>query len=171
MKTLLIYSSLTGNTKKVADAVREVLPENTDFYKIDDSYNVNDYDFITVGFWIDKGNADKKTLEVLKTIKNKKVAYFFTLGAYPNSEHAQKCTETINSILISGGNTLLGHFLCQGKIDSRMTEMFKKFPEGHPHAMTEERKKRHAEAAKHPDESDLNNAKIFFAEIVMKILK
>ncbi|UYO98955.1 flavodoxin family protein [Oceanotoga sp. DSM 15011] len=144
MKSILIYSTLTGNTKKVAESIKEVMPENTDFISIDEAKNIenfDDYDFITIGYWVDRGTADKKTLEVLKNIKNKKIAFFFTLGAYPDSEHAQKCVDRFEELMKNNNNEVLGHFHCQGKIDPRLAEKFKNLPPDHPHAMNEERKK------------------------------
>lgn len=44
--------------------------------------------------------------------------------------------------------------------------MYKKFPEGHPHGRSPERDARHAEAAKHPDEADLQRAFDFAADIL-----
>ncbi|MDN5341991.1 MAG: hypothetical protein PWP28_866 [Oceanotoga sp.] len=172
MKSILIYSTLTGNTKKVAESIKEVMPENTDFISIDEAKNIenfDDYDFITIGYWVDRGTADKKTLEVLKNIKNKKIAFFFTLGAYPDSEHAQKCVDRFEELMKNNNNEVLGHFHCQGKIDPRLAEKFKNLPPDHPHAMNEERKKRHAEAAKHPNDEDFQKAKDTFLKILSNI--
>ncbi|MDO7976050.1 flavodoxin family protein [Oceanotoga teriensis] len=172
MKSILIYSTLTGNTKKVAESIKEVMPENTDFISIDEAKNIenfDDYDFITIGYWVDRGTADKKTLEVLKNIKNKKIAFFFTLGAYPDSEHAQKCVDRFEELMKNNNNEVLGHFHCQGKIDPRLAEKFKNLPPDHPHAMNEERKKRHAEAAKHPNDEDFQKAKDTFSKILSNI--
>jgi hypothetical protein len=48
--------------------------------------------------------------------------------------------------------------LCQGKIDPALTEQFKSLPPNHPHAMSDERMKRHLETAKHPDQADIERA-------------
>lgn len=47
--------------------------------------------------------------------------------------------------------------------------MYKQFPAGHPHGRTPEREALHAEAAKHPDAADLENAKAFAADVMKKL--
>ena len=44
----VVYNSLTGNTKLLADTIKSVLPNN------------NNDDIVFVGFWTDKGNADSR---------------------------------------------------------------------------------------------------------------
>ena len=55
----IIYSSKTGNTKKLAEAIYNTLPQNKcDYYgtvdKIDDVLS----NVIYIGFWTEQGNAD-----------------------------------------------------------------------------------------------------------------
>ena len=47
--------------------------------------------------------------------------------------------------------------------------MYKMFPEGHNHGKSPERDARHAQAASHPDENDLANAKAFVEEVIAKL--
>ena len=110
------------------------------------------------GFWADKGTADEKARLVISNIKNSKVGILGTLGAYPDSDHCKEMQERVASLVRDNGNQVLGTFMSMGKVDPRLIEAFKQFPEGHPHALNDERKKRHAEAAKHPNEQDYINA-------------
>jgi len=168
MKTLLVYSSKTGNTKKIAEEIFTILPEKREIFPVEMAPSLENYDNVIIGYWVNKGTADIKTLEYIKKINSKKVAFFVTLGAYPDSEHAKKVIEK-GYELLSYKNEVLGHFICQGKIDPALTEMFKKFPPDHPHAMTSERKKRHEDASTHPDEDDCKNAKEIFKNIFENI--
>ncbi|CQR72754.1 flavodoxin [Sporomusa ovata DSM 2662] len=163
MKTLIVYSSLTGNTRKVAEAVQEVFGKEAYIFPVEEKPPADGYDLVAVGFWVDRGTADKKAQEYITGLCNQKVALFATLGAYPDSEHARQ--SMANAVaLIDDSNQFIGSFICQGKIDPKLVEQFKKLPESHPHAMNPERAARHQEAAKHPDENDLANAKRVFAE-------
>lgn len=74
MKILLTYSSKTGNTKAVAEAVLKTLPQGTDFFAVSEVKDVNNYDAVIVGFWIDKGLPNEEALNFMETIKNKKRA-------------------------------------------------------------------------------------------------
>ena len=60
----IIFSSLTGNTKKLADTIHEMLPhDKCDYFGENDS-RVPQSDLLYIGFWTDKGNADHNTLEL-----------------------------------------------------------------------------------------------------------
>ncbi len=78
MKILLTYSSVTGNTKKLADAIYQVGKEYIDDYlSVDEVTNIDAYDVILIGSWINKGFPNSKALELMKKISNKKIGYFF----------------------------------------------------------------------------------------------
>ena len=76
----IIFNSLTGNTKLLADAIYEVLPkENCDYFGVSDTETIHS-PMLYIGFWTDKGNADSATLEFLQKLRNKKVFLFGTAG-------------------------------------------------------------------------------------------
>ena len=51
MGTIILYSSLTGNTKSVAEAIASVMPEGTPCVPIKEApTNLTDYDTVFVGF-------------------------------------------------------------------------------------------------------------------------
>ena len=82
----IIYSSKTGNTKKLAETIYNTLPKNEcDYYGEINKINEELSDVIYIGFWTEKGNADSLTLEFLKNLKNKKIFLFGTAG-YGKSE-------------------------------------------------------------------------------------
>lgn len=165
MKSLVVYSSLTGNTKMVAEAIAKALGEDTVLAAVDAAPSAEQYDFVAVGYWVDRGTADKKAAAYLKLLKNKKVALFATLGAYPDSEHARQSLAN-GAALLDSSNTVVGTFICQGKVDPKLVEqMAKQFPADHPHGMNEARKKRLADAAQHPNEEDLQKAQETFRKI------
>ncbi|MGV8146175.1 MAG: flavodoxin family protein [Alkaliphilus sp.] len=168
MKHLVTYSSATGNTKKVAEAIHQIMPVGTEICAVDEVDSFEKYDFIAFGCWIDRGTADKKALAAIENINNKKVGVFATLGAYPDSQHAVDSMERIKKIFTDNENSIVGEFICQGKVDPRLTEKFKSLPPDHPHAMNEERVKRHKIAAKHPNEEDFENAIREFSRIIKK---
>jgi hypothetical protein len=114
-------------------------------------------DWILIGFWADRGSGDEKTLRYLQSLEGRRIGFFGTLGAYPNSAHARDISQKVQDAAAEK-NTVLGCFMCQGKIDPALTEKFKNLPPDNPHAMTEERRKRYEEAAKHPDEADIEAA-------------
>ena len=54
----IIYSSKTGNTKKLAEKIREVLPEENCDYFGTEGVKAFSSDILYIGFWTDIGNAD-----------------------------------------------------------------------------------------------------------------
>lgn len=162
MKTLVVYSSLTGNTKMIAESIKDSIGE-AELFAVEEAPAAEGYDVIFPGFWVDKGHADDKMLAYMETIKGKKVAPFFTLGAWPDSEHADHVFEDTKTRL--EGNQVLGHYRCQGKVDPKLLERMAQMTDN-PHAMTPERKARLEEAAKHPDTNDCDKAGAF-AQTIM----
>lgn len=168
MRTLVVYSTVTGNTRQVADGILSALPPDTLCIEAQHAPEPDGYDLIISGFWVNKGRADRATRDYLAKIRGKKTAFFFTLGAYPDSEHADEVAADTEKILVGNGNTVLGHFRCQGRVDPELLErMQKTLPPDHPHLqMTPERQARLAEAAKHPNDTDVSNARAFMIKIL-----
>ncbi len=169
MKSLVVYSSRTGNTKKVGEAIAAVLP-NCDIFAVEEAPSTEGYDFVALGYWVDKGMADAKCKAYIETISNATVGLFGTLGAYPDSDHAKECIVMSEALLTEPerGNTVLGSFICQGKVDPKITEMMNKMA-SNPHPMTPERKARLEEAAKHPNEEDCAKAQEMFKAFVAQL--
>ena len=167
MRKIIIYSSLTGNTAKVANAIAdEIGCKSVSFSEF--KGNLDEFDFVGVGFFVDKGGADTKFSKFYnENIKNKKVGVFMTLGAEPQSEHAKKSLQKVEDELIANGCEVLCDFACQGAIDPKLIEMMRKMAQkgNSPHPITPEREARWKEAASHPDENDLANAKKAFEKI------
>lgn len=169
-KSLVVYSSLTGNTKKVAEAVQSVIP-NCDIFPIENlPANIDDYYFVSVGYWVDRGLPDAKSKKFIKSLKNMNVALFGTLGAYPDSPHALGCIRDSEAMLKKEGsnNNVLGSFLCLGKIDPKLIDYMGKFM-GDTHPLTPERKARLLEAQTHPDNKDLENVKAVFKSFAERL--
>lgn len=71
MKTLIVYSTISGNTKSVCERIYKVLNTEKEIMNVKDSKNlkVDDYDNFIIGFWCDKGTMDKDSIDFLKTLK------------------------------------------------------------------------------------------------------
>ena len=67
----IIFSSLTGNTKKLADTIHAVLPsEDCDYFGAPETAELHS-EMLYVGFWTDKGNADSAVLQLLSKLRGK----------------------------------------------------------------------------------------------------
>lgn len=166
MKILITYSSKTGNTEKIAQAIHKGIP-TADLLPISEIVNL-DYDLIFIGGWIDRATFDQTALTLAKQIFDKNVAYFFTLGAYPHSEHAKDCIKNIETLLKNNNNNILGGYFCQGAIDPKLISWLSTLPSDHKMSPNEERKKRWEDAKSHPDQLDLDKATEFSLDIISK---
>lgn len=168
MKILVTYSSWTGNTKKVAYAIHEEI--GGDILPMSEVKSFEDYDFLALGFFVDKGFANDEAKEFMTKINNKKVGIFATLGAEPNSEHASNTLQEVKEFLEDNKNQVTNQFICQGAVDpkliQKMRDMAAKQGDKAIHPITLEREQRWKEAAKHPDDNDLKNAKIAFLSVL-----
>lgn len=165
-KTLVTYSSLTGNTKMVAESIFEVIEGEKDLVSLNDiaTVDINNYDTFIVGYWVDKGSADGRAKRFFKQLSGKKVIPFGTLGADPDSDHGRKVHERVAKLC--EGNTVLGSYLCRGKIDPKLVEKMGKFPLKLVHPLTPERLKRIEDAKPHPTKEDLVEAQEYFKKIL-----
>lgn len=166
MKSVIIYSSKTGNTKKIANAIQEKLNAQMicEVEKLE-NFDYKQYDLIVVGGWIDKGHMNETIKKFMDNIHEKKIAFFFTLGAYPTSMHAYDCINNIKSDFEKNNNNVIAHFHCQGAIDPKLIEYMKNLPKGHGHGVDEDRTRRWEDAKNHPNQEDMHAAYNFVSTI------
>ena len=160
MKTIVVYSSVTGNTRAVAEAVLAALPPGALIAPAHKAPDPDGFDFLALGFWVRKAMPDPRMLRYMARIKGKNVAWFGTLAAWPDSPHAMQVRG--NTAALLEGNTVLGGFLCQGRLAPRRFAAAMEGKGSPSHPLTEERKTRLLEAAKHPDEADFIAAEAAF---------
>lgn len=103
MKALVLYSSETGRTKKLAEAVRAVLPANTDFLPMEQApKSFDDYDIVFAGIWFLNLKLDEKSQAVLPRLNAKKIAFFATMHRDLFSDDISKNLRSAVELLPSG---------------------------------------------------------------------
>ncbi|MBN2164221.1 MAG: hypothetical protein JXR25_11125 [Pontiellaceae bacterium] len=155
MKTLIVYSSKTGNTRKLAQALHLALSD-AELCRVEMAPNPEPYDLILLGFWIENAVADEKMKHYMERLHGKKVGLFATLGAYPDSKHAAESLRATASLIPDCD--IAGHFICQGAIDPELIEWMNTLPKDHGYGPTETRKKLWDDAGGHPNDEDLKAA-------------
>ena len=153
MTRCIIYSSITGNTRQLAEAMARA--EGSPLYTVQDAPNPEMFSLLALGFWVRKGRPDDRMLRFMESVRNAKVYLFGTLGAWPDSPHAKRCIQETQRLLSAQGNTVIGHFLCQGKVNPKIVTAS---AQKGTHSLTPERAARLAEAEHHPDAQDIANA-------------
>jgi len=164
MKIGIIYSSVTGNTEKIAIALKNRILD-AELLKLEDIHNLDKFQILIIGYWVNKGTANVKIQKLLKSIVNKKIAVFGTSGQYPESSRAKKYLDRVK-ILVEENNVYLGGFICQGKIKEERTEKRMKILKGNSHYLDNDGYKRHLESRKHPNNVDIDGAILWIENII-----
>ena len=95
MQTIVIYSSQTGNTRKLATQIFAAIPGDSKDLKNIDEYREKDAELYFVGFWVDRGDCDEKTVELLSGLHGKKIALFGTCGMGNDPAYYQKVIDRV----------------------------------------------------------------------------
>ncbi len=162
MKTIAIFvSSLTGNTKKLADAVEEQLKRKKERYKVIvyDTRTVPDIilaDYYLLFFWCRRSGLDDASKKLISLYKDTSFLAIGTLGHYPDSDYAMKVRKNIADY-INQENQCIDIFLCQGAVSLEKTMRRRNLPKDAPHHLNDEAYQRHLDSQSHPDEKDLKN--------------
>ena len=168
MDIAIIYSSNTGNTKIIAEAINEELQNENIVYFGNATEEIPDADIYFIGSWTDKGSATEDIIEVLRKIKNKKIAYFGTAGFGGSEEYFKMLFERVKTN-IDSSNEILGYFYCQGKmpmqVRARYEQMLDKTPEAPKIKLSIEN---FDKALSHPDDSDINDAKSWVRNMLVQ---
>ena len=141
MKVLIAYSSRTGNTRRVAEALAKAAPEGSLLARVEDTPSADGFDVVFAGYWLDRGGPDAKAKEFLHSLHGKHIVLFETMGADPRSEHAYTGFANAGTAL-SPDNQIVG---------------------AHHSAQMEQTVK---EAAKHPNAEDLEQAETYMKQFI-----
>lgn len=168
MKIAIIYDSITGNTKKIAEAIKEASSEENEVIFGDMDTNVNEAELIFIGSWTDKGNCSEKVKEKLKTLNNKKIAIFGTAGFGGSEEYFNSLYQRVKQC-IPETNEILGYFYCQGKMPLTVKDRYIQLLTEHPDDKKLQVSLENFEKAlSHPDNKDVENAKKFAREMIKR---
>lgn len=154
MKVQVIYSSLSGCTKRLAEGIYNGLnATDKTIHDLKDGQPVLDGDVILLGYWVDKGgpNADMKAF--MENMEGKRVGVFCTLGFWADSTHAQGSLHN-GAELLKDRNTILGGYVCNGALSQQMIAAFRSRTSG-PHSATPASEARWELMKNHPTPSEI----------------
>lgn len=155
MNCAITYCSPSGNTKQLAEKINEKLSDNLYFGQHDDK--ALEADRLYIGFWTDKGTCDQKTIDFLSKVHGKEIFLFGTAGYGGEQEYFDKILERVKTV-VPQDNTIIGGFMCQGKMPQGIRARYVKMKEENPDVaekmdmMIENFDK----ALNHPNEQDEN---------------
>ena len=165
-KILAQVSSVTGNTRKVADFTMNMLrKEGHEVIEIMsaseiDSIKVSQFDFVIVFFWCRKSAMDDKSNKLVDALTGVPILAIGTLGGHDDGPYAERVRGNVRE-KIKEKNSCLDIFMCRGKVNLKRTWERAKLPESAPHHLDEKGIRRHLESQSHPDSRDLLAASKF----------
>lgn len=148
MKYAVVYSSITGNTKKLAEEIKNKVGECYFGKPCDEALMA---DVVFVGFWATKNSCSEDIKTFIEKLDNKKVFIFGTAGYNNTKEYFEEILESVKAY-VPASNTIIGTYMCQGKVSDAKQENLKQvMPEKY-----EVIKDKLEESVNHPNEEDVN---------------
>lgn len=151
MRYAIVYSSHTGNTAMLAQAIREVLPpEDCIYFGAPDPVALQ-AEMVYVGFWTDKENCDEDTAAFLKDLQRHRVFLFGTAGYGGSPAYYEKMLSRTRENLAPGVQ-VVGTYMCQGKMPQAVRTRYEAMEDSPRRTMMLEN---FDQALSHPDAEDL----------------
>ncbi|MGO5029624.1 flavodoxin family protein BilS [Candidatus Agathobaculum pullicola] len=153
MTYAIVYSSKTGNTRLLAETLRDTLPVGDCLYFGTPSDEALHAERIYVGFWTDKGTCDADTAAFLSRVTTQQVFLFGTAGFGGAPAYFDKILSAARQNLPDSA-AVCGSYMCQGKMPMAVRARYEQM---------EDNPRRQAmldnfdAALSHPDKADLSH--------------
>lgn len=152
----IVYSSKTGNTKMLADALHQALPADDCVYFGAPDAQALAAERIYIGFWTDKGTCDAETAAFLAQLTQQEIFLFGTCGFGGGVAYFEQILARVRDLLPESVQ-LVGSYLCPGKMPQSVRDRYVRIAEEEP------AKRSHMQkmifnfdcALSHPDADDL----------------
>lgn len=152
MTYAIVYSSRTGNTGSLAEALCAALPMEDCVYFGAPGGEIPAADAVFVGFWTDKGDCDSDTARYLETLHCKHIFLFGTAG-FGGSELYYDGILTRVRAHLPEDSEVAGSYMCQGRMPQAVRHRYEAMARTDPQKAKPVLENFDA-AASHPDESD-----------------
>ncbi len=122
MKSLVVFSSKSGNTKKLAEALFAHLSGEKELCAVTDAPDPAGYSFVAVGFWLQAGQPDPDSQAFLAKVEEGQDLYLFaTHGAAVGSPHAVNAMNAAKDIAKKAH--IIATYSCPGQVSEKVLEM------------------------------------------------
>lgn len=166
MQAMVVYSSRTGNTQKIASEIFRAIPgESKDMQHISE-YTGKDADLFFVGFWTRWGDCDTQIANLLSGFHGKRIALFGTCGVGGDGLMHERIIRQVKG-WIAPDNSYAGTFLCQGKMPMEVRRRYEAKLSGKDgQKQVRAMLRNFDEALLHPDPTDLADAAAFVRSVM-----
>ncbi len=163
MRTLVTYTSQSGNTKKLADAIFASLDGPKQMEEMSTVQSLDDYELVFVGFPVHQFGAPAAVKELMgRCAKGKRVGLFITHAMPPGMDMLKgilaKCQEPFAQAVV------LGAYDCQGELNEKVAQALINSPD----AQMQEFGRMRPMTVGHPDAAEVTSAAEFARSIVAR---
>lgn len=170
MKYAIVFSSQTGNTKQLAEAVSSVLPQ-ADLCFFGSPSREARRQSVFSRLLDGQGARNQEITDFLKTLKGKEVFLFGTAGFGGSQEYFDKILSAVQKCL-GASNTVIGTYMCQGKMPQSVRERYVKMKNSPlPIPNVDKMIENFDTAVSHPDETDLQKLKYAVAQGIKQLIQ
>jgi len=164
MKVLVAYMSKTGNTRKVAEAMFEVITDDKETKPIDEVESIEGYDVTFLGFPIHMEGPDKKAARLLEKhcVDGRRVVLFITHAAPEDSDELPPMLDKFRQA--ARGANIVDMFDCQGQLDKSTKRIMSVLPSGKLRRWAKE-----DNSTGQPDKTRLDRARAFSRSVMQRM--
>lgn len=95
MRTAIVYSSKTGNTKKVAEAIFDSVEGEKGLYDVKENPKPDEFDWIVLGFWVNRGMPENDMVDYMDEEHSKRHQ---EAASHPGSEDLARAQSVFRSL-------------------------------------------------------------------------
>lgn len=165
MKIAIVYDTVTGNTKKLADVIYEQCAGYDVKVYNDFSDDILRADIIFTGSWTFKGEPSDKMKLVYEKLHSKKIFIFGTCGFGGSKDYYNLIFENTMKY-IDSSNKILGYYFCPGQLPDRMKEKYEKMLENGYDKKIEAMIDNFNKVLDRPNDDDLDGLRLRVSEVL-----
>ena len=159
---LVVYQSQTGNTKKVAQAIYDAIPEPKEMKTIKQAKSLEGYSLIFLGFPTHGSGPNKETKTYLENnTKGKQIALFITHAAPVDAPEIPESLQKFRDAACEAD--IIDLFHCRGQLDKIIKLVMRFVPDP---KVREWAKSDNSEGQ--PDKESLEKATLFASKVIEK---
>jgi hypothetical protein len=165
LKYEVAYISKSGNTATLAEAIAEMLP-NESVHLTDLAYGeaAEDADVYLLGFGINRGAVPLKIMDSMELAEGKTILLFITCGVEPTAEYQASVERTVLPFLPDDCD-YRGMFLCPGQFPDEVVRYLREVLQRQPdNAQAQSLLTQYEKTCGHPNNSDIEHLRVFLSD-------
>lgn len=163
MKVLVAYTSQSGNTQKIAEAIYGAIPEQKEIKRAEEVTSLEGYALAFLGFPMHALGPSEQTVNFLKTTtKDKTIALFITHASPEEAPPLQGWIQKYKDA--AAGANIVGVFDCQGALSPQVKTVMLNHPDPQLREWAQ-----NDNSQGQPDAARIERARVFAKETITKV--